>query len=391
MYPSAPLKVLLVEDNPADARLTRELLREVSATRVDVAHVVTLREALDRIAVEHFDVVLQDLSLPDSHGLDGLSAMQAANARIPIVVLSGLDDQAVSIEAMQRGAQDYLVKGQGTGELIFRAIRYSIERKRAEIQLLAEKEKAVVANRAKTEFLANISHELRTPLNAVIGFSDLLRSEALGPLSHPQYKGYAEVISDSGKHLLAIINDILDIAKIEAGRHDLVEERVSVTDVLGACLRLIKPRAEEGRIAIATDLCGDLTDLRADQRMLKQIVLNLLSNAVKFTLPGGEVRVSTGLASDGRARIAVTDTGIGISDEDLPKVLLPFFQVDGSLSRKYEGTGLGLPLVKSMVELHGGSFELASALAVGTTATVWFPAERVLDESAPPARAARRP
>jgi signal transduction histidine kinase len=381
MHPSTPLKVLLVEDNPADARLTRELLREVSSTQVDVAHVVTLRDALDRIAKEHFDVVLQDLSLPDSHGLASLTSMQETNARVPIVVLSGLDDQTVSIEAMQRGAQDYLVKGQGTGELIFRSIRYSIERKRAEIQLLAEKEKAVVANRAKTEFLANISHELRTPLNAVIGFSDMLKKEVLGPLSHPQYKGYAEIISDSGKHLLAIINDILDIAKIEAGRHEIFEEKVSVADVLGACLRLIKPRAEEGKIAVHIELCPRLSDLRADQRMLKQIFLNLLSNAVKFTPPGGEIRVSTELAGDGRARIAVSDTGIGISDEDLPKVLLPFFQVDGSLSRKYEGTGLGLPLVKSMVELHGGTFELVSTLEVGTAATVWFPAERVLKES----------
>jgi signal transduction histidine kinase len=381
---ASPIKVLLVEDNPADARLTRELLREVESAVVEVTHVATLAEALRKVGDHSFDVVLQDLSLPDSHGLASLVSMQQKNPRLPIVVLSGLNDHTVSLEAMQRGAQDYLIKGQGTGELIFRAIRYSIERKRAEIQLVEEKEKAILANRAKTEFLANMSHELRTPLNAVIGFSDMLRDEILGPLSHPQYKAYAEVISDSATHLLAIINDILDISKIESGKYEINEEEVWIADALGSCLRLIKPKADEGNVDIACDISPALTRLRADPRMLKQIILNLLSNAVKFTPAGGKVRVSGSIDATGHARIAVEDTGIGIAEDHLQKVLLPFFQVDGSLSRKYEGTGLGLPLVKSMAELHGGGLVLASTLGVGTSATVWFPAARVLGSSVPP-------
>jgi len=385
MLRSAPIKVLLVEDNPADARLTRELLREVEDAAVAITHVTTMAQALTSIDDQSTDVVLLDLSLPDAHGVASLDRLREKNPRIPIVVLSGLSDQSVSIDAMQRGAQDYLVKGQGTGELIFRAIRYSIERKRTEIQILQEKEKADLANRAKTEFLANMSHELRTPLNAIIGFSDIMQRELFGPQSVPQYKEYAQTIHESGSHLLQIINDILDISKVEAGRYEINDDAVVVEELMRTCLRLISARAADSDIAVTLDLSPALTTVQADERVLKQIVLNLLSNAVKFTPAGGRVRLSTGVEPDGRAVISVTDTGIGISGENLPKVFLPFFQVEGSLSRRFEGTGLGLPLVKSMVELHGGSFELTSTVGVGTTATVRLPVDRILR---PPQRAA---
>ena len=251
------------------------------------------------------------------------------------------------------------------------------ERKQAEAALIAAKEQAELANRTKSEFLANMSHELRTPLNAIIGFSDMIKSEIFGPIETPEYREYIVAIGDSGAHLLAVINDILDISKIEASSVKLSDDEVDVRRVIDAALTLVTPRAQSGEVALKRDIGRHLPLLRADEGKVKQILTNLLSNAVKFTLPGGRVRIRARLV-DGGIEIAVKDTGIGIAPPDITLVLAPFGQVDSTLSRKFEGTGLGLPLVKSMIELHGGTLRLDSTLGVGTTVTVAFPAERVM-------------
>ena len=236
---------------------------------------------------------------------------------------------------------------------------------------------AEAASRAKSEFLANMSHELRTPLNAIIGFAEVIESETFGPAG-PRYREYASDIYGSGRHLLQVINDILDLAKVEAGQMLLHEARLDPALVMQGCVRLIKPRAAKSNVRIHTVFDSSLPVLLADEARLRQIALNLLSNAVKFTKAGGRVSISTGLDTAGGITIAVADSGIGMTADEIRIALEPFRQVTSSLSRTNEGTGLGLPLTKTLVELHGGELEIASAPGRGTTVTVRFPPSRSL-------------
>ena len=251
------------------------------------------------------------------------------------------------------------------------------QRKKTEEAQKQALEEVSSANRAKTEFLANMSHELRTPLNAVIGFSELIKSEPFGPIGAPQYMDYIEDINSSGQHLLAIINDILDMSKIEAGKMTLVESVADFASVTDSCLRLVADRAQNGSVEVSNAVSGKLPFLRADLRMVKQMLLNLMTNAVKFTPEGGRVEVRAEIDVSGCFVVSVSDSGIGIAAEHLEEVMQPFGQADTSLGREYEGTGLGLPLVKAMADLHSATLELESTVGVGTTATIRFPAERV--------------
>jgi len=250
--------------------------------------------------------------------------------------------------------------------------------KRSERALQRALDEAEIANRAKSEFLANMSHELRTPLNAIIGFSELIETQAFGEIGNARYTEYAGDIRDSGQHLLALINDILDLSKIEAGRMDLVEERMVVGEVIEASMRIIRERAQAARLKLVAEIPDNMPTLFADERAIKQILLNLLSNAVKFTEPGGTVTIAAHVAPAGEIAFTVADTGVGMTAMEIKKALSPFGQVDSSLARKHEGTGLGLPLARSMTEVHGGTFAIESEEGKGTTATVTMPAERVL-------------
>ena len=255
---------------------------------------------------------------------------------------------------------------------------YVKERDRAEEAHRAAQQAAEKANLAKTEFLATMSHELRTPLNAIIGFSEIIQTETLGPVGSLKYREYATDINTSGQHLLSLISDILDLSKIESGGEELREREVDVSEVVAASIKLLEQIAANGGVALQCDIADSLLRLRADERKLKQILVNLLSNAVKFTSRGGSVTLSVRCDPDGGYVFRVSDSGIGIASEDMPTALSQFGQVERAISREHEGAGLGLPLSKSLVEMHGGSLDVESEFGVGTTVTVRFPEERTV-------------
>jgi signal transduction histidine kinase len=267
-----------------------------------------------------------------------------------------------------------------------------VERSLTEMALLAAKQEAEratdtarlallnaeAANRAKTEFLANMSHELRTPLNAIIGFSDVIQNEIMGRIGEtPKYIDYARDIREAGGHLLGVINDILDIAKIEAGQLDLREDAFNAGHAIEACISMLSNRAQDAGVDLIRKGDEVQTSIWADEKKFKQIVINLLSNAIKFTPEGGNVTLSTGTDNEGGFELTVSDTGIGIAEGDLEMALAPFSQVDNAQQRNHEGTGLGLPISRALAELHGGTLEIESDLGLGTAVTVRLPSERL--------------
>ncbi|MDD9904337.1 MAG: HAMP domain-containing sensor histidine kinase, partial [Rhodospirillaceae bacterium] len=257
-------------------------------------------------------------------------------------------------------------------------LQREVERHRdVEVSLLTTMRDVRAASQAKSEFLANMSHELRTPLNALIRFAEIMESELVGPLGSPQYVGYAKDVRESGQYLLELINDILDLSKIEAGQLEANLEEVDLRKTVDICLRMMTDQASEAGLTIELDAIEDVPAIRSNARMLRQIILNLMSNAIKFTPNGGRVDVEIGFDdATGSIALFVKDTGIGIAQADIARVMRPFEQVESAQGDLNRGTGLGLPMAKSLVELLGGEFRITSDLDHGTTVRVLLPVER---------------
>jgi signal transduction histidine kinase len=334
-------------------------------------------------------VILIDVRLGGiESGVDLIPRLRALQPELICVLMSTAIDSQTAIEALRRRANDYFDKSWDPDALyavLDRCFdRVALQRNRAAYEALRlAKEKAEAASRAKSEFLATMSHELRTPLNAIIGFSEMMVREVLGTLGNDQYRAYVADIHASGTHLLQIINDILDLSKAEAGKLELHEEVFDVRDTIRSVRQLVSTRLTKGGLSDSVNLPPDLPPLRADERKTMQVLLNLLTNAVKFTPSGGHIEIAARYAPATGLTLTVSDTGIGIAPADLGRIITPFEQVDSSFSRSHQGTGLGLPLVKAIIELHGGSLALNSEVGVGTTASVMYPPYRsVVDPSA---------
>lgn len=383
---SNALRVLIADDDEDDYILTRELLLLSRHSRIHIDWAPTYREALQAIERNQHDVYLFDYRLGEGDGLELLRLALLRGCKAPIILLTGDDDWETDVQAMKAGAADYLVKGRFDAQLLERSIRYAIEHKKAQEELIEQANEmerknrdlaqavrvAQEATKLKSQFLANVSHEIRTPMNGVLAMTELLLETNLCQ----EQRDYAETAFRSAEALLDIIDSLLDLAKIEAGKLQLEYVDFVPAEVLQEVLKLNSGRARSKGLNLLPEICAEAyANFKGDPVRLRQVLLNLVSNAIKFT-EQGRVYVKVSLAEDSDSRVQllfeVEDTGIGLSEEAKNRLFEPFVQADGSITRKYGGTGLGLAISKQLIELMAGQVGVDSEPGKGSR--FWFTA-----------------
>jgi len=372
------LQLLLLEDSEDDELLVLSALRHGG---FEPHHVrVWSREGLLKaLAQGPWDLIISDYCMPEFEAPEALAIVKESGVEVPFIIVSGTVGEDQAVAAMKAGAHDYVMKDAlaRLAPSVERELGDARQRRESRIsreiavQALHEKARAEATNQAKSEFLANMSHELRTPLNAIIGFSEMLQEGVAGPLT-PKQEEYVRYVANSGRHLLKLVSDILDLSKVEAGRMSLDPELVAPAPIIEAAVATLRPLAERRGISLEVRLAAALPQLFADPLRLKQILYNLLSNAIKFTPVGGKISL-TAEALDEQLQLTVVDTGIGICEEDLQSLFRDFQQVGLPSEAREGGTGLGLSLTKKLVELHHGSISVTSELGVGSSFTLLLP------------------
>lgn len=355
----ATFQVLLIEDNPGDALLISEYLKDEEPEKYELASVPRLMDGLRHLTEHEIDAVLLDLTLPDSSGLDTFEAIQDRVPEVPVVVLTGLDDETVAVQAVQAGAQDFLLKDDLGPKSLSRALTYAVERqqlRRAELELTKMKE----------DFIANVSHQLRTPVHSIHGFLDLLVGDKV---ADPEVqREFLTLAARDANRLLALVDDLLRVARMESGQFEIELQPFDLANLLSTTLEAVRPVAAEADVTVELVTDGALW-IDGDPHWLHQAVVNLVENAIKFSASGATVHVR-GRAEDGCAEVSVTDRGPGIPAELWPDIFTKFFQASTPQKRSGSGSGLGLFIAKQIVESHGGVINVTSKPGEGST--FWF-------------------
>ena len=410
--------MLVIDDQRMMVDVVEAMLRKAGYREVET--VTNSREAIAAFEPFRPDLVLLDLHMSGRDGFDVLADLRDRGQAtpMPVLMLTADNEPAVHIRALEAGVLDFLakpidepmllarVRNLAPIQLLQKRVRHhsrqlepevvrrttKLERaldvlRHAETRLSSALDDANSASTAKSEFLANMSHELRTPLNAILGFSYIFRTEALGPIANERYLEYAGDIHDAGRHLLTVVNDVLDISKAEADRLNLDMQIVDVAQTVRGSVRMMAEQARAAGVRPSVDMPDDFPQLKIGEQRLRQVLLNIVSNAIKFTPSGGSVTVKGRHdRRDGAMIFVVSDTGIGMAPEDIPVAMSAYGQVRKEGIRRQQGTGLGLPLTKKLVAVLGGELTLESAPGRGTTVTIRFPADLVENGSDIPPR-----
>lgn len=380
--PAAKLKILIVDDSKADAFLFRQIVREIGTHEIDLDHCFGFGDGLLALKNDVFDIAFIDYHLGEQNGTDLIVAAGGRACETPLVLLTGQFGWVVERQGIEAGAVDFVDKNILSPALLRRVIGYAQNNHGTARELVQNLESyrnlaasAARANTQKSLFFAEMSHELRTPLNAIIGFSEILKDEMFGPISGDsaaRYMGYAGDIHKSSKHLLSLIDDLLDLSKFEAGEFEPKMLRVGMSDLVDDLLTIMSAQVASAGIALTLEIAEDLPDTLVDRRLMLQALLNVLSNAVKFTEHGGNIRIAAKTANN-RLVLSITDTGCGIPQGELETVFLPYRQGSAMETRPGGGTGLGLALTRSILELHQGYVTIESAVGEGTTVDLHLP------------------